>query len=99
MQARLVVAVACIGLCVAGTVVSVSAHHAFSAEFDAKKPVNFTGKVTSMEWINPHVWIHVDVTLPDSAVESLGGRRRCAGQFVPPRLHEAIPAARHRDRG
>ena len=71
MRARLVVVtVACVGLCVAGAVVSVSAHHAFAAEFDAKKPVNFTGKVTSMEWINPHVWIHVDVTVPDGAVES-----------------------------
>jgi hypothetical protein len=37
------------------------AHHAFSAEFDAGKPVKFTGTVTKMEWINPHAWIHIDV--------------------------------------
>ena len=37
------------------------AHHAFAAEFDAKKPVKMRGTVTKMEWINPHAWIHVDV--------------------------------------
>jgi hypothetical protein len=37
------------------------AHHAFSAEFDAKKPVKMTGVVTRVEFINPHSWIHIDV--------------------------------------
>ena len=37
------------------------AHHAFSAEFDARKPVRLEGTVTKMEWINPHAWIHMDV--------------------------------------
>ena len=41
------------------------AHHAFAAEFDIGKPVKLTGKVTGMEWINPHAWIHIDVTGPD----------------------------------
>ena len=45
------------------------AHHAFSAEFDAKKPVKLTGTVTRMEWINPHAWIHIDVKRPDGKVE------------------------------
>jgi hypothetical protein len=45
------------------------AHHAFAAEFDAKKPVKFRGVVTRMEWTNPHVWIHVDVKQPDGSVE------------------------------
>jgi hypothetical protein len=45
------------------------AHHAFSAEFDAKKPVKLTGTVTKMEWINPHAWIHIDVKGPDGKVE------------------------------
>ena len=44
------------------------AHHAFQAEFDDKKPVKLTGKVTEMEWINPHAWIHIDVTGPDGKV-------------------------------
>ena len=37
------------------------AHHAFSAEFDDKKPVQLRGNVTKMEWINPHAWLHIDV--------------------------------------
>jgi hypothetical protein len=44
------------------------AHHAFEAEFDKGKPVRLTGKVTEMEWINPHSWIHIDVTNPDGTV-------------------------------
>jgi len=46
------------------------AHHAFSAEFDAKKPVKLEGTVSKMQWINPHAWIHVDVTRPDGKVET-----------------------------
>jgi hypothetical protein len=50
--------------------VSLSAHHAFAAEFDANKAVAFKGKVIKMEWVNPHVWIHVSVSKPDGTVES-----------------------------
>ncbi len=37
------------------------AHHAFAAEFDGKSPVLLHGKVTKIEWINPHAWIHLNV--------------------------------------
>jgi Family of unknown function (DUF6152) len=43
-------------------------HHAFAAEFDINQPVKLQGKVQKMEWINPHAWIHVDVTGPDGKV-------------------------------
>jgi hypothetical protein len=46
------------------------AHHAFAAEFDAKKPIKLQGTVTKMEWINPHAWIHIDVKKPDGKIES-----------------------------
>ena len=44
------------------------AHHSFSAEFDAKKPVHLEGVVSKVEFINPHAWIHVDVKGPDGKV-------------------------------
>ena len=43
-------------------------HHAFAAEFDANAPVRLTGKVTKIEWINPHAWIHVEVIGEDGKV-------------------------------
>jgi hypothetical protein len=45
-----------------------SAHHAFSAEFDANRPLQLQGTVVSTEWINPHSWIHVDVESEDGRV-------------------------------
>ena len=70
MRARLIVAVAGLGLVLAGTTVSLAAHHAFAAEFDANKPVEMHGTLTKVEWINPHVWVHLDVKMPDGSVES-----------------------------
>jgi hypothetical protein len=57
-------------LVLVGASASVVAHHAFSAEFDSAKPVVLKGTVTKMEWVNPHCWIHMDVTSPDGKVVS-----------------------------
>ena len=45
------------------------AHHAFSAEFDAQRPVTLRGTVVKVEWINPHSWFHVDVKTRDGKVQ------------------------------
>ena len=47
-----------------------TAHHAFSTEFDSTKPIRLVGKITQMEWINPHSWLHLDVVKEDGTVES-----------------------------
>jgi hypothetical protein len=45
------------------------AHHAFGGEFDANKPVLLRGKVTRVEWVNPHAWIHLAHVKPDGTTE------------------------------
>jgi uncharacterized protein DUF6152 len=37
------------------------AHHSFAAQYDANKPITLTGKVTKVEWTNPHIYIYIDV--------------------------------------
>src|SRR5215510_3060284 len=70
MRTKLAVAIAILGLFLTGMAVSLSAHHSFAAEFDANRPVNVTGTITRMEWVNPHVWLHLDVKKPDGSIEN-----------------------------
>ncbi len=69
MRTRLGVVVAGVGLLAALAAKPVVAHHAFAAEFDAKRPVKFKGTVTKMVWVNPHAWIYVDVKKTDGSAE------------------------------
>ena len=66
MRKKLAVIIAGVGLFLA--VVPVWAHHAFTAEFDAKKPLKLRGTVAKIELINPHSWIHIDVKNTDGTV-------------------------------
>ena len=70
MRVRLTIAIVALGVLLTTTAVTVVAHHAFAAEFDANRPVEFTGTITKMEWVNPHVWLHMDVKKPDGTTES-----------------------------
>jgi len=68
MKTKYCVVVAGLGLILAAA--PVWAHHAFAAEFDAKKPVHLEGVVSKVELINPHAWIHVDVKEADGTITS-----------------------------
>ena len=47
-------------------------HHAFTAEFDADKPIKLTGTVTRVEWENPHAWFYIDARDPSGRMENWG---------------------------
>ena len=66
--AALAALVAAVGM-VLMTVPSVDAHHAFGAEFDPNRPLLLKGPVVKVEWVNPHTWIHMEVTNEDGKKE------------------------------
>lgn len=52
----------------AAAATSVAAHHSFAAEFDITKPVTLVGKVTKVEWTNPHAFLFIDVQDPQTGM-------------------------------
>jgi hypothetical protein len=67
---RILAALGVAGLIAAGG--NALAHHSFSAEFDAAKPMTITGIVTKVDWTNPHVWLWVNVKDESGAVANWG---------------------------
>lgn len=52
-------------VCASGLILgpsTLSAHHSFAAEYDGNEKVSLKGKVTKVEWVNPHSWVYIDVT-------------------------------------
>ena len=67
MRVKLMTTLAGLGVMLAGA--PLVAHHAFGGEFDPNRPVLLKGKVTKLEWVNPHAWIYVDVKKTDGTTE------------------------------
>jgi hypothetical protein len=69
------------------------AHHSFASEFDVKSPVEFKGKVVKVELINPHSWIHLEIT-KRTAPRKSGWWKAAAQPAVPPWHHQAEHSCR-----
>jgi hypothetical protein len=62
--------------------VSAEAHHSFRAQYDATKPIEVTGYVTKIDWMNPHVYFYIDV------VDAQGKTESWAFEMGPPHMLE-----------
>ena len=98
MRTKLIGLVAGVGLSLAAAVPAV-AHHSFAAEFDANKPVTIEGTVKEFRWVNPHSWLHINVTKARRYRRGVGRGRRRAERATPPRLDARHVAARYEGHG
>jgi hypothetical protein len=102
---RVATAFACAA--VVATARLLTAHHSFSAEFDASQPVRLEGTVSRLEWTNPHVWLYVTVAdraghVVTWAIESTSpsalARRGLRVASLPPGLKVIVSGYRAKNR-
>ncbi len=70
MNPRLITLVTAVGF--AAIAAPSAAHHAFAAVFDRDSPINLTGTVTRVDWMNPHTWFYIDVENDNGEIENWG---------------------------
>jgi len=68
MKVKFIVFIVSIGAFFAAA--AVFAHHSFAAEFDSDSPIELTGVVTKVEWMNPHTFFYVDVETDNGDYEN-----------------------------
>jgi hypothetical protein len=68
MRRRFIVVLAAATLCVLAA--SAFAHHSVSGQYDSSKPLTLSGVISKVDWINPHIYLHLDVKEKDGAVTS-----------------------------
>ena len=63
-----------VGLMISASLVVIAtsafAHHSVSGQYDSAKPLTLTGVITKVDWINPHIYLHLDVKDKDGSVTS-----------------------------
>jgi hypothetical protein len=64
------------------TVPAALAHHAFASEFDNTQPLLLEGEFVGMDWVNPHSWVHFEVTFPDGRKEVWSGETGPINQLM-----------------
>ena len=58
MRYRPSLLVVAMGIAVSATLL---AHHSVPGQFDMSKPLTLKGVITKIDWINPHIYVHLDV--------------------------------------
>jgi hypothetical protein len=45
-----------------------SAHHSVAGQFDESKPVTLKGVISKVDWVNPHIYLYLDVKEDNGSV-------------------------------
>ena len=50
-----------VAVAIAVTATAMQAHHSVPGQFDMSKPMTLKGVITKVDWVNPHIYVHLDV--------------------------------------